>query len=154
MAAYFFDTSGLVKRFAREIGSAWVINLLKPSRGHAIYLARITSVEVIAALTRRLRTGSLTPVGASKGMTRFERNLSGRYIFVEIQPLLVAHAMNLAKFYALRGYDAVQLAAALTVNDRRLAAGADALTLISADDALNAAAVIEGLLVDNPNQHP
>lgn len=154
MAAYFFDTSALVKRFARETGSAWVMSLLKPSGGHVIYLARITNVEIIAALTRRLRVGSLTSADASRGMMRFERSLLRRYIFVEIQPPLVAHAMKLVKLHVLRGYHAIQLAAALTVNDGRLATGASALTLISADDALNVAAIAEGLAVDNPNHHP
>jgi len=41
-----------------------------------------------------------------------------------------------------------------TANDERLAAGAPNLTLISADNALNSAAIAEGLAVDNPNHHP
>jgi hypothetical protein len=49
----------------------------------------------------------------------------------------------------LRGYDAVQLAAAL-------AAGAvlPDLVFAAADDDLLAAARLEGLAVENPNQHP
>lgn len=48
----------------------------------------------------------------------------------------------------------MQLAAALTIHDQRLAAGFPALLLISADDDLNVAAHAEGLAVDNPNNHP
>jgi hypothetical protein len=54
----------------------------------------------------------------------------------------------------LRGNYAVQLSVALETNDRRLAIKASPLILISADDALNAAAMLEGLSVDKPNLHP
>ncbi len=67
--------------------------------------------------------------------------------------MLANRAMLLAKVHGLRGYDAVQLAAALTANDERLSVGAKALTLISADTALNAAASLEGLAIDDPNHH-
>jgi len=43
----------------------------------------------------------------------------------------------------------VQLAASLEVRSQ-----VPALTLVSADAALNAAAMAEGLLVENPNTHP
>ena len=58
------------------------------------------------------------------------------------------------KFTDYEDYDAVQLAASLTANDERILIGANPVTLISADNALNAAASLEGLAVDNPNQHP
>ena len=154
MNAYFFDTSGLVKRFSRESGTAWTISLLKPSGGNTIYIARITVVEMVSALTRRARGGSLTMARANKAIQRFERSLFGRYAIVEIRPTLANRAMLLAKIHGLRGYDAVQLAAALTANDERLSIGATALTLISADAALNAAASLEGLAINNPDHHP
>jgi hypothetical protein len=59
-----------------------------------------------------------------------------------------------AETYGLRGYDAVQLAAALDVNTSYHAAGLPTITLISADAELNAAATSEGLTVENPNNYP
>jgi uncharacterized protein len=55
---------------------------------------------------------------------------------------------------ALRAYDAVQLAAAQEINANMKSAGAPPITLVSADVALNAAALAEGLAVDDPNTHP
>ena len=55
--------------------------------------------------------------------------------------------------HGLRGYDAVQLAAVLQVRDERVALGATPIILVSADTELNAAAMAEGLLVENPNNH-
>ena len=62
--------------------------------------------------------------------------------------------MRLAENYALRGYDAVQLAAALALNNYWLSLRMPGLTLLSADGALNTAAVAEGLAIDDPNTHP
>ena len=152
MAAYFFDSSALVKRYAREAGTAWVFSLVRPSASNRLYVARITGVEVVSALTRRERAGLLSGSSAAKALARFEREFTNRYMAVEVSPKLVAAAMRLTRTHALRSYDAVQLAAALEVHHARTEASA--LTLVSADHALNSAAVAEGLVVDNPNDHP
>ena len=57
----------------------------------------------------------------------------------------------MAETYALRGYDAVQLAAVLEVNTIRLNLGLSALIFVSADGDLNTAATAERLSVENPN---
>lgn len=154
MAAFFLDSSGLVKRFVSEKGSGFVINLVKISNKNSIYLARVTSVEVVSAITRRKNIGSLTVIKANKAIARFERALQNRFAFIEIGERLTYKAIDLAKKHGLRGYDAVQLAAALEVNAKRLAIGASAVTFISADNNLNNAATVEGLLIDNPNNYP
>lgn len=154
MAAYFFDTSALVKRYARETGTAWVFGLVRPVAANRLYLTRITGAEVVSALTRRERAGRLGGSAAAEALARFEREFANRYSSVEVSAKLVSGAMKLARTYALCGYDAVQLAAALEVHHLRSAAGAGNLILICADDALNTAAVAEGLAVDNPNHHP
>lgn len=154
MSAYFFDSSSLVKRYAVETGTRWVFSLVRPSAKNRLYLARITGVEVIAALTKRMRVGSLTPNQNSKAINRFEREFTNRYVLIEVGPQIVRIAMELAKSYTLRGYDAVQLASALQANRDRIAVGGTSLTFISADRHLNIAAAKEGLAVDDPNNHP
>ena len=54
----------------------------------------------------------------------------------------------------VRAHDAVQLAVGLEVNGSRQADGFGPATLISADQALNTAAIAEGLTVDDRNSHP
>jgi len=34
MTAYYFDTSGLIKRYVTETGSDWVNQLFQPENGH------------------------------------------------------------------------------------------------------------------------
>ena len=154
MPALFFDSSSLVKRYAKEVGTNWVFSLVRPSAKNRLYLARITGVEVVAALTKRMRVGSLTSTATAKAVSRFEREFSNRYLLVETTPQIIQKAMTLAKNHTLRGYDAVQLASAIQANQDRISIGGSSLTFISADNHLNIAATAEGLLVDNPNNHP
>lgn len=154
MAAYFFDSSGLVKRFTREKGTAWILDLLKPSNRNSIFIARITPVEVIAALAKQNRIGNLALPELDKAIRRFKRSLQSRYAFVEISENLTNEAIDLAKIYGLRGYDAVQLASALKIYRRRNQMNLSPLTFVCADNSLNSAATAEGLTVENPNNYP
>jgi uncharacterized protein len=153
VAVFFLDSSALVKRYAQETGSAWVEILTDPQAGHHFYLARITAVEVVAAVARRQRGGAFSAADAAAALTDFADDLAHQYRQVDITSRLITQAIELAKTYALRGYDAIQLAAVLTVHVAREAQGLSRLTLVSADHELNTAAVAEGLLVDDPNLH-
>lgn len=153
MDIYFLDSSALIKRYVTETGSAWVTNLIEPTSGNRIYVARITAVEVVSAIKRRERSGNLNANDAIVSLTRFRREIVGNYRSVDISARLISRAMNLAEAHALRGYDAVQLAAALEINDQSQSLGWSSPMLICADLALNIAAVAEGLSVDDPNGH-
>ena len=36
ISPYFFDTSALVKRYAKEVGTAWVFSLVRPAAGNRL----------------------------------------------------------------------------------------------------------------------
>jgi uncharacterized protein len=155
VAVYFFDSSAVVKRYVSETGTAWVLRLADPRANNHIHLARITGVEVIAAITRRNRKGSLSASDAAAAIADFRYDFGTAYRIVEITPGLIASAMQLAETHALRGYDAVQLASGLEVNAHTISLGLPAaVTLVSADGGLNKAAVASGLATDDPNRHP
>jgi predicted nucleic acid-binding protein len=153
VAAYYLDSSALVKRYAREAGTAWMIGLFRGAAGHRLYVGRITGVEVAAALTRKRRGGHLTNSEAARALARLRRDLGGRLRIVEITPTLLTDAIDLAEKHGLRGYDAVQLAAMLEANGERMQLKLAPLTLIAADSELLAAGVVEGLVTDDPNAH-
>ena len=58
MRVYFADSSALAKRYVAEVGTVWLRSLLDPATGAVVVIARITAVELIAALTRRERGGA------------------------------------------------------------------------------------------------
>ena len=154
MAAYFLDTSAVVKRYIQETGSAWVRALADPLAFHLIYLARITDVEATSAVIRRQRGGSLSAPAAAATLRQFRQDLVLGYRIIDVTSALLSAATSIVEKHGLRAYDAVQLAAAVGLNNQRVAAGTGAVTLVSADQELNAAAVAEGLFVDDPNLHP
>jgi predicted nucleic acid-binding protein len=88
---------------------------------------------------------------ATRAVQDLGYDLSHQYRVVEITAMVITRAIALAQVYALRGYDAVQLAAALVVHNMRQTLDLAALELVSADRDLNAAAMSEGLPVNNPN---
>lgn len=65
MAVYFIDSSALVKRYISETGSAWVVGLFDPALNNEVFIAAITGVEIIAAITRRSRGGSISVMDAT-----------------------------------------------------------------------------------------
>jgi uncharacterized protein len=153
VAVYFCDSSAIVKCYMQEQGSAWMVAWLDAAAMHHLYLARITGVEVIAAVRRRARLGDIAAPDVAAALAQFRQDFAGLYRVIEITPALVTRAMGFAETYALRGYDAVQLAAAVEIHTRGEILGVPVLTLISADEDLNVAAAAEGLAVENPNSH-
>ncbi len=125
-----------------------------PKTGNRIYVASITGVEVTSAIARQGRAGSLSAADKASAMAHFERDFSNEYRIIEIVSALIKRAMLLAATYALRGYDAVQLAAVVEVHAQRQSMRLPSLIFVSADTALNAAALAEGLLLEDPNSHP
>ncbi len=154
MSVFFGDTSALAKRYVTETGSAWLRAIINPKTGSRVYIAQITIVEIVSAITRKERGGHLSASDAQTAINTFEQDYLREFSIVPLTTNLVDEAKNLAKKYALRGYDAVQFATALQTNQRRANAGLQPLTLRSADNDLNDAATAEGLSVDNPNNHP
>jgi uncharacterized protein len=149
LADYFLDTSAVVKRYVQETGTAWIRTLVASATGHFIYLARITEVEVTSALARRCGQPGLSVAQARAALGLFRQDFAQDYRIAEITVPLLQRAVLLADTHALRGYDAVQLAAALEVRLQ-----VPLLILISADADLNTAATAEGLPVEDPNTHP
>ena len=117
-------------------------------------MARVTGVEVTSGIARRLRAGTILPADAVNALAQFHRDFAHQYHLIEVSPAVVARAMTVAENHALRAYDALQLGAVLEINGLRAGLSIPPLTLISADDELNAAALKEGLVVENPNNHP
>ncbi len=153
MSVFFLDSSALVKRYVREAGTDWVRHHTHPDAGHEIYVALIAGAEAVAALMRQQRTGALSSEDTARAAAAFRQEFVGLYHVVSITGSVVEDAMDLAEAHPLRGYDAVQLAAALHIQRRRAVVGLDPLAFVSADAALNAVAVEEGLAVEDPSQH-
>ena len=153
MAVYFLDSSALVKRYISEVGSKWILELFDSTQDNEVFIAAITAVEIIAAITRRTRGGSISDADATLAWNQFKSDLQTDYQIVEITEEVINSGMLLAEKRGLRGYDAVQLAAGCAVNSLCIASGLSPVIFVSADNELNLAAAQEGLSVENPNSY-
>ena len=151
MAIYFFDSSGIVKRYVDETGTTQVVELTRPEAGHRIYLGRIAGVEVVSALTRLKQANRLSEEDGKKAVEQFRHDFSQQYQIIEITSELIERAMILAEKHALRGYDAVQLATAIEVQVVCKTLNIPAPLMVSSDGALNEAARKENVIVEDPN---
>ncbi len=127
--------------------------LIAPAAGNLILVARITAVETVAAIARKRKGNLLSASDAAAALGTFRREMNGLFLVVEVTATLLTAAADIAEKHALRGYDAVQLTAALETDAERRRLNLPPLTLIAADKELLAAAITEGLTVDDPNNH-
>lgn len=152
MAAYFLETSAAVKLYARERGSDWLLALAVED--HEFIVARITQVEIAAALYRRVRGRSLPVELARRAVTALRRDLETKLRPIELTLAVAELGLDIAERRGLRGYDCVQLASALAAQEVRANASLSGLILLTADQELVRAPREEGLSVENPNDHP
>jgi hypothetical protein len=154
MAAFYFDSSALVKYYLDEVGSNWVESVVDAQPTNEILIAHVAGAEIVAAITRSVRMGITSPSDGVTAIQTFSNHFQSKYQIVIVSLAIVEQAMKLAEKYGLRGYDAIQLATALAVESEMTAIGVGPLTFVSADANLNQATIAEGLLVEDPNQHP
>jgi predicted nucleic acid-binding protein len=155
LSAYFFDSSAIVKRYAAETGSRWVAGLTDPASGHDILIAEIALVEVAAALSWKARPpGGLSIATRDQAISLFHQDCRDRFTLIPVNRRLFDLAVDLVQRQPLRAYDAVQLAAAILADAELLSRGLGAVTFVSADHALLAAAASERLATQDPNAHP
>lgn len=154
MTHYFLDSSALVKRYVNETGSQWIRSLLADPSEHTILIAQITPVEVYSATMRRVREGALDLTVSSHLRLALMLHLEHQYRVVLITPQVIWQAQGLLERHPLRAFDAVQLASAVTANERLVGGNLTPLVFVSADGQLIQAAVIEGLLTEDPNKLP
>jgi uncharacterized protein len=132
----FLDTSALAKRYIDEPGTPMVRAVLRRATAAA---CRITFAELSAAVARAAREGVIEQPRRDRILARLEADFA-KLTIVEIRRGMLSPVPDLVVRHALRGYDAVQLAAAIALRQ----AGA-AVSFWSTDARLVAAAQAEGL---------
>jgi predicted nucleic acid-binding protein len=150
VSLYFLDSSSLVKRYVVESGTPWVQSITSPGANNRLIITRITWVEVLSALARRQREGSLSADDVNRVVQTLRYDLDIQYQIVELDRALAELAGELVRRHVLRAYDAIQLAAALRV---QAALTSTRVSFVTADNRLTASAQAEGLMTDDPNQH-
>ena len=134
MIAY-LDTSALILLIIEELGSERVGRVWDTAEH--VMSVRLVYAEARAALAQAARIGRLPPVELP-GTVAVLDDLYDQLALIAADDVLIRRAGELAELHALRGYDAVHLAAAERVAD-------DEMVLVAGDRELLAAAATLGM---------
>lgn len=134
----YLDASALVKRYVAEMGSLEMSKAI--AEAEIIGTVLISRAEVGAALAKAVRARRLTREGALTSLQIFRQEWRD-IVRVQVTEMLVARADLLAWDHGLRGYNAVQLAAAILWQD----AIGEVVTMATFDQQLWSAAGQMGL---------
>lgn len=121
----YLDASALVKLYAAEEHRGKVEEAVAGSSLAASAL--VVYAEARAALARKEREGALTREQHDEAVAELDDDVRGAYALLPVDPEQVFDAGDLARKHALRGYDAVHLAAASSLRDKALRRFADEL---------------------------
>jgi len=147
LALYYLETSALVKLYVREPGTDRVLALAARSSENRLAVLALTQVEVRSAIRRRERNGEIPAVVASQLLESLKRHLEGRFVTQAITDFVLDIASELVDRYALRAFDAIQLAGFMAM---RNSAGTEMPVFVCSDQILLAAARQEGTPVLDP----
>lgn len=147
MATYFLDTSVLVKLYVEEVGSKEMIEIAGQPRAR-LAVASISRVEFRSALRRRQRSAEVDARTADAILARLDADLREAFHVQPIEATVLERALDVIDRHGVRAYDAVQLAACLTLR----ASFPSERTVFSCSDAqLLRAAQAEDLETLNPS---
>lgn len=135
----YFDASALAKRYVREEGSRKIQRLLASNLAAT---SRLSAVEIVSALMRRLRDNVLTAQDCDRARAGLEADMTAMLV-VELTPEIAARAQRLLQLHPLRAGDAIQLASCLHLQEEL---GED-MVFVAFDERLLAAARAERLRV-------
>lgn len=156
VTTFFLDTSAIVKRYKVETGTIWLQTLIDPVAKNKLILSEITLAEVAAAISAAYRASDgLTQQQRDGALDLFLKHCLTEYNLIATDRAVIDQAVDLTQNHKLRGCDAIQLAAALTVNNALLVNGIPTpFIFVAADNDLLIAAQAEGLMTENPNHYP
>ncbi len=120
------------------------------SAGNEIFIAQITLVELATALARRKRENSVSARTAQAARLLMDRHARRELFVIPLSSQVIKRAQDLSDSHPLRAFDSIQLASAIEMNGRLVAAHQPPLTFVCADQRLLAAATHEGLQTHNP----
>ena len=66
----------MVKWYVRETGTGWGRSRTAPGAGHTLFVAGMTGVEVVSALTRQTRRGARDPTAAATALAQCRHDWS------------------------------------------------------------------------------
>lgn len=136
----YLDSSSFLKLFLEEDGSSHIAEI--SSSAERVSISAVGYSEARSALARARLGGRIQASDYDDILQRFEQTWA-TFNVPDVTEPLVRLAGDLAEKYVLRGFDAIHLASAVTLQ-RKLG---EPITFSAFDDRLSESAASEGLLL-------
>jgi uncharacterized protein len=147
LALYYLDTSCLVKLYVREPGTERMLALANRAADNRFTILSLAQVEFRSAIRRREKSGEVPAFVATQLIDAFRVHLESRFAVQGVNEYVLDLASVLVDRYALRAFDAIQLAGYVAL---KTMTGTDVPVFVCADDNLLAAAKLEGASIMDP----
>ena len=135
-----------MKLYVQEPGTDWLLSLISDRPENRFAVLALAAVEIRSAIRRRQRDGDIDDEVAATILENVQSHIESRYIRQPVNETVIDTALELIDRYALRAYDAVQLAGCLALH----AITPGAFTFVCSDHRLLEAARSEQLMVLDP----
>lgn len=149
MSLFYFDTSGILKRYKTEKGSDFLDELFEQRKvGETFVSSLLTAVEVFSVASRMLKGRILTQREFDALTSRFLADFTSQFQVGAVDNSLVVSSMAIAADYSLRTADAMHFAAIRRT--KATAAGTEPVLVVTSDREMIEACLVEGTEVLNP----
>lgn len=136
-----------MKLYVLEPGTDRLMQLASNASENRLVVLEMSPVEVRSAIRRRERAGDIDPDTASLILDRLQQHLENRFLRQSLNDTVLDGALEMIDRYALRAYDAIQLAGCLAL---KITSGTELPTFVCSDHQLLAAARSELMPVLDP----
>jgi len=124
-----------------------MLRLATTSAENRFALLSLSQIELRSAIRRRERNGDIASNVAGLVLDRFQQHMEAKFLLQGLTDAVLDGAAEMIDRYALRAYDAIQLAGCLAL---KTTTGPEPTTFVCADGFLLEAAHSERLLVLDP----
>jgi predicted nucleic acid-binding protein len=150
MAIFYFDTSAIVKRYHKEVGSE-VLDEIFEFNGHMFTISFWCILEFIVVFSTHIRKGKLSRETFNTVVSCFLKDVLDRFTITSVNDKLVTSAIPLAVKHALSSADCLQLASAVSLR-KTLEPMKEKLILVCSDKELCKAAEKEWIEIIDPEE--
>jgi predicted nucleic acid-binding protein len=143
----FLDTSSLFKLYYLEMDSSIIERVFTDYKVTDVFLSELTKIEFASTVWKKVRKQDITELQAKAVIEAFEEDYS-KYIFVQIDNMLIEQAKSLVTKYGkqgLRALDSIQLSTAVILGGR-------IDLFLSSDKLLNSFLKFESLPTERSNE--
>jgi len=137
LALYYLETSALVKLYVLEPGTDRLLEIVSNVSENRLAVLVLSPVEARSAIRRRERAGDIDANAATLILDRLQQHTETRFVRQVVNDTVLDGALEMIDRYALRAYEAVQLAGCLALKG---AGGMEVPTFVCSDQQLLKAA--------------